>query len=314
MAEDSEKPIIIKRINVAGHGHHGGAWKVAYADFVTAMMAFFLLLWLLSTTSEGQKDAIADYFTPTVGVKDSEGIGFKGGEIPVDEGIRKSDLMPIGIIQGAPPVGELAKDPVQVEREYQEDTEELEKTKAELEKMLQNQLGEFEQNLLIDMTPEGLRIQLIDQDKRPMFQPGSANLADYAKKILSLLKPILVQIPNKMSVTGHTDSSKYGIAKTYGNWELSSDRALTTRRYLRENGLPEDKIVVVLGKADTEHLIPQDPANPMNRRISMVLLRKSIYPYEVPVTEDLMKAPKATDTYDFTLPPAAPKERPYAAP
>lgn len=298
MASDDERPIIVKRIKKVEGGAHGGAWKVAYADFVTAMMAFFLLLWLLSSASESQLEGIADYFTPTVGIRDEMGIGFEGGESAVKDGTKRSKLMPAGIVFGAPPTGEIVKTPDQIKKEYEEETQEFEKLEQALKDKIEDDpdLGEFQDNLLIEQTPEGLRIQLIDQDDRSMFKPGSARLQEYAKAILSKLTPILDSLPNRMSIAGHTDAVKFGINRAYTNWELSADRANSTRRYFRDHtDLSQGKVVVVHGKAYMEPLVPQDRTDPRNRRISMVLLRKSIYPYDVPITDELNKPPTPED-------------------
>ena len=300
---DDERPIIIKKIKKGGHGHHGGAWKVAYADFVTAMMAFFLLLWLIASTSEETKEGIADYFTPTIGLKDEIGIGFEGGVKPESDGTEKDDTTPVGIVFGAPPTGEIVKSPDQLSDDYKVETQVFEKVENQVEKLFEEELGAFKKNLLIDQTPEGLRIQVVDQDKLSMFKPGSAELQPFAKMILRKLAPIIQSLPNRMSVSGHTDSVGYGANAKYSNWELSADRANATRRYLVQSEVDQKKFAVVQGKADRDPLLPHDPTAERNRRISLVLLRKHLYPYEVPAPDDLLRQPKADDLIpNFEIP------------
>jgi chemotaxis protein MotB len=293
MADASEKaPIIIKKIKKGGHGHHGGAWKVAYADFVTAMMAFFLLLWLLSSTTEEQREGIADYFTPTIGLKDAMGVGVEGGETPTEEGEKKSELTDPGIVFGAPPTGPVVKEPVDTPVDYEAEAEKMVEVQKEVQKTIKEQLGRFEQNLMVEHTPEGLKIQLVDQDKTNMFESGSYVLTDAAKAILKQLLPILEELPNRVAITGHTDASSYGVDAAYSNWELSADRANATRRYFRQIGMKPDKVVAVTGKADKDPLIPQDPEDDRNRRISMILLHRHIYPFELPAPPELLEQPK----------------------
>jgi chemotaxis protein MotB len=295
MADDAERPIIIKKIKKGGHGHHGGAWKVAYADFVTAMMAFFLLLWLLSATTEEQKKGIADYFTPTIGVAGEKGIGIEGGKSPTEDGTSKSDMSPPGVVFGAPPTGPIVKDPEEVKKDFEAETEAMKELETELKNAISKDpgMGKFQDNLLIEHTPEGLRIQLVDQDKEPMFEAGSFVLTDQAKEILKVLSPVLQQLPNRVSITGHTDASQYGISTSYTNWELSADRANATRRYLMSIKMPPEKVVVVSGKADMEPLLPNDRTSPRNRRMSLILLHKHIYPFDVPATDELLAPPTA---------------------
>lgn len=302
MADDKNKSskdqsIVIKRIKKGGHGHHGGAWKVAYADFVTAMMAFFLLLWLLAVATKDQKQGIADYFTPTVGVGGEMGIGFKGGREMDEEGNSRNKLSRPGIVFGAPPtVGPIAKAPesgekktpkVEVDQIQAEEIEKKleEKRFKEIEEKIkkaieENQkLSKFKEGLLIDETPEGLRIQLTDLDKISMFELGSSKLKADAEPLLQMLSQVIQQVPNKVSIIGHTDSVTYKNNAEYTNWELSADRANSSRRFFLKTGLPPTRIHKVEGKSDREHLVPEDPKSPKNRRISVILLKKSIAAY-----------------------------------
>ncbi len=306
---DEERPIIIKKIKKGGHGHHGGAWKVAYADFVTAMMAFFLLLWLLSSTTDEQREGIADYFTPTIGIKDSEGIGFQGGERPTEDGTKKDDLTPVGIVMGAPPTGEkVFGDPQIVQKDYEHDAEVMKQAEEDIKKMIEEdtELGRFKDNLLLEQTPEGLKIQIVDQHKLSMFKSGSAELEEHAKLILRKLVPILNSLPNRMSISGHTDNTPFGRSQAYTNWELSADRANATRRFFTQTPLEEEKVVVVSGKASREPLLPTDRANPRNRRISLILLYRHIYPFDVPATDELLAPPTPEDDAELDLRVPAP--------
>ncbi len=294
----SEQNIIIKKVKKGGHGHHGGAWKVAYADFVTAMMAFFLLLWLLSSTSESQKEGIAEYFAPTVGVRDEMGIGFKGGESSDTEGIKKSDLTPPGIVFGAPPSGMISKDKVtKAEAEDGEESQAYEKTASEIKEAFEKDAGlaEFKEHIIIDYTPEGLRIQIIDQNNRSMFKRGSAELEDHAKLILDKITGIIKEKPNNLSVTGHTDSTPYGNNAVYTNWELSADRANSTRRYMEFRQMPDKRFARIQGKADREPLDEKDTKADRNRRIEIILLKKAISKYDVPAPDALLKPPSPDD-------------------
>lgn len=291
MADNSERPIIIKKIKKGGHGHHGGAWKVAYADFVTAMMAFFLLLWLLNATTEVQKKGIADYFTPTVGIAGALGIGVEGGTTPHDAGTQKDDKSPPGIVFGAPQTGPEIKDPKEEKKETEEDKATMDKVEQEIKKEMESdkEFGQFKDNLLIEHTPEGLKIQLVDQDKFSMFESGSSVLQPRAKVLLAKLSEIIKKMPNRISITGHTDGSKYGINAAYTNWELSADRANSTRRFFLTTDMDAKKIAAVTGKAATDPLNPREPLSPVNRRISIILLYRSLYPYETPAPADLLE-------------------------
>ncbi len=297
---DAKAPIIVKKIKKGGHGHHGGAWKVAYADFVTAMMAFFLLLWLLSSTSEGQKDGIAEYFTPTVGLKDSMGIGFEGGEKPSKEGKSKSDLMPPGIVMGAVPPGEAPDAPEQSLVDGTTDANLFTKAEEEIKQAIESDpnLREFSENIIVEQTPEGLKLELRDDDKHPMYLPGSKDLSDFGKKILTALVPFIKRMPNMLSIIGHTDATPLGKAG-YSNWELSADRANSARLYLQAQNLTEKRIGKIVGRADRELLLPEEPASPRNRRIEIILLKGShlaSMPQNQVAPRALLSAPRASDT------------------
>lgn len=386
--------VIIKRIKKADGGHHGGAWKVAYADFVTAMMAFFLLLWLLNATTNAQKRGIADYFAPTVASKSttSGSGGVLGGKSPTEPGSQVSSTAPAGITTSftppqdfqendddntpgqapnpndqnansngnpnapqatsnpngqpsgagqanaagqagptnpssanpflpfnasssaaqtnpyaAPPPAadqadtstapdqkpELGRTPEDktnpavdvgkiTDKQFQKlkaesEEKQFEKAQFDLQQAIQQvpDLKSLAKNLLIDRTEEGLRIQIVDQEKSAMFDTGSTSMSAQAQKLMTLVSQAISKLPNKISITGHTDATPYSGKTDYTNWELSADRANTARRALISQGFPEARIATVVGKADTENLIKDNANDPRNRRISIVVLREN---------------------------------------
>jgi chemotaxis protein MotB len=289
-----EQPIIIKRIKKGGgHGHHGGAWKVAYADFVTAMMAFFLLMWLINTTSPEQKRGIADYFAPASVSETTSGAGgILSGTALGTDGAKQNGSMSV-IQEMAPdskhPDDGKAKDAARSSsdaeatstealREQLRKREEASFASAaqSLRQALQDmpELSELSKNIIIDQTPEGLRIQLVDQEGRSMFNQGSAQPNDRAKLLLRAISKIINQLPNRISIYGHT-SANAGGAKADGDWTLSAGRADASRRILQGAGVDPDRVYQVSGKAASEPLYPDDPALPGNRRIAIVLLREA---------------------------------------
>jgi chemotaxis protein MotB len=367
--------IIIKRIKKAGHGgHHGGAWKVAYADFVTAMMAFFLLLWLLNATTDAQKRGIADYFSPTLATRSltSGAGGVLGGRTVTTEGAEVSNAAPPTIANefsppqetqadddqdssgakpdakpddneangakeftydataeanATPPGQDAAQSAAGGQQGGQQDTGKgvvklTAQEKALLQKLSPGQtvdpaklteaqflalkeereskqfteaqyqlqqaiqqvpdLKPLAQNLVVDRTAEGLRIQLVDQDKSSMFALGSTEMNDAARKLMGLVAQAIAKLPNKVSITGHTDSTPFQRPGTTDNWDLSTQRANASRRALIAAGLPEGRVATVLGKADTEPFVPQDPNDPRNRRVSIVVLRDAPPPPPAP--------------------------------
>jgi chemotaxis protein MotB len=351
--------IIIKKVVKGGGGHHGGAWKVAYADFVTAMMAFFLLLWLLNVTTSEQKAGIADYFAPTAASRASSGSGMiLGGRSLATEGARNSELSsPVVTFKVGPPpplghegqkeaqgdtgdkgaegrkdelpaTAEIATEGEELpERSYRpregeeeperapdvSEGEEPERTevaskgedepraeRAPTEQEIAAKLAEREQalfeaaerelrqalqdvpdmaglaeSLIIDNTPEGLRIQIVDQERQSMFPSGSAHMVHRMQVMIDKIAEVVKQVPNQIAITGHTDAKPFKTDTGYGNWELSTDRANASRRALMEAGLQAERISFVTGKAATEPLIVEDPTLPANRRISIVLLRET---------------------------------------
>ena len=287
MAEGSSgvgPPIIKKVKKITGGGHHGGAWKVAYADFVTAMMAFFLLLWLLNVTTDEQKSGIADYFQPTIASLSRSGAGGVGGGLTISkEGAKTSDNAPTVVVELAPPSFEpppegQATDSQLEEYKAQKEQDAFEAAQIKLEAAMEEspEMQEFQENIQVDMTDEGMRIQIVDQEGGSMFKSGSAEMAASTRKVLSQIAKVIQRLPNSISIAGHTDASPFD-RRGYTNWELSTDRANASRRALVSAGVELERVVKVIGHADMEPLTPEDPFAVQNRRISIVLLR------EVPV-------------------------------
>ncbi len=281
---DELRPIIIKKIKRGGGGHHGGAWKVAYADFVTAMMAFFLLLWLLNVTTEEQKMGIAEYFDPNpkISVTESGANGMLGGLSVSREGAMVTNVQRVAPPEENHPSLKPGQDKITDEQLKQELKKREEENFKKAEKAIQQameanpDLKELQKNLKMDMTPEGLRIQIVDQDGKPMFPSGSATMYERTEKLLQKVAEVIRKMPNEISVRGHTDAIPYSKGNDYGNWELSADRANASRRVLITAGVPDNKINNVLGKADKDSLIPDNPNDPQNRRISIILLRQDL--------------------------------------
>lgn len=286
MAEDGKKPIIKKVIKKGGHGHHGGAWKIAYADFVTAMMAFFLLLWLLNAVTEKQLQGIAAYFAPTTVSKSPSGAGGMLGGKVIGEGVLTSNssasfnpALPPPTFNNGQSDSDADLDQASLERAQRDKEEQqFEETADELRQAVSGipELKELAKNLLVDNTPEGLRIQIVDQQGTAMFPSGSSRMSPQMRRLLGLVATAIKDVPKQVAIAGHTDSTRYADPNGYGNWELSADRALASRRALVEMGFPETRVHRVVGRADADPLVANDLNNPQNRRISIVLLRDSI--------------------------------------
>jgi chemotaxis protein MotB len=279
MAEEHIAPIIVKKIKKGGGGHHGGAWKIAYADFVTAMMAFFLLMWLLGSTSKAQKEGIAEYFQtplhmvlmgPSVGQSDSALKNTGGKDVTLKQGQVKP-------VEGDP--GKLKTVKLEDVKEALKKAEKvkLESLKAKIEQAIEDNatLKQFKSQLKLDITSEGLRIQIIDEQNRPMFENAKAELQPYAKQILREIGKTLNGVDNKISLSGHTDASGYANGETgYSNWELSADRANASRRELISGGMDETKLMRVVGLGSAIMMDKENPFNPINRRISLIVMNK----------------------------------------
>lgn len=279
--EKNKRPIVIKRIKKVAGGHHGGAWKIAYADFVTAMMAFFLLMWLLGSTSKSDLQGISEYFKTPLKVAlmggsssgDRSSIIKGGGEdITRSEGQVKA-----GETEEQKKIKLKAAAEERVRLETQQEIEKLKELKSKIEAAIENnkKLQQFKKQILLDITTEGLRIQIVDEKNRPMFKSGSAQLEEYTRDILREIGLTLNDMPNKISLSGHTDAMPYVTAGgRYSNWELSADRANTSRRELIAGGLAEDKVIRVVGLSSAVLFDKDQPQNPINRRISIIVMNK----------------------------------------
>lgn len=272
---ENNQPIIVKRVKRFGGGHHGGAWKIAFADFATAMMAFFLVLWLLSTATPEQKIAIAGYFKDPIGFSES------GTPYVIDLG-GSPELAPEKTInpeeksEPTPDTSiELNKDQVETMAE-QVERERLELLLQELQNKVEEnpQLQKFKDQILFEITQDGLRIQIMDAENRPMFDIGSARLQPYFEDILLAMADTIKTVPNKISVSGHTDAKPYAGAGEFGNWELSANRANAARRALVAGGYPDGQVARVVGYASSSLFDRKNPFNPVNRRIDIIVLTK----------------------------------------
>ncbi len=275
--------------------HHGGAWKVAYADFVTAMMAFFLLMWLLNVTTKEQKNAISDHFNPshpTISDSKSGSGGLMGGLTMSPQGAMASNKNPMIPQQNSKQRkrGTLSKSTVSKAKEAAE-KKRFEKAAEKIKKaILENKnLAKLAKNILIDVTPEGLRIQIVDQDGSSMFPPGSDKMFGKTKLLLEQITEIVLDMPNEISIRGHTDATRYAKGATYTNWELSADRANASRRVMLGSGVPQDRLNNVMGKADTLPLIVDDPLDPRNRRITLILLKEELTSPPAPDDDELVE-------------------------
>ena len=281
MAGDAKKlqPIIIKRIKKGGHVAHGGAWKIAYADFVTAMMAFFLLMWLLGSTTEGDKKGIADYFGSPLkvslmssgsGAGDSSHVIKGGGQ----DLTRTTGQVKRGDIEAQRSTINLR---ALKEEQIRAEVARLEDLKRKIEEHIDGnaKLAAMKSQLRLDMTRDGLRIQLVDEANRPMFASGSAVVQPYMRELLRAIGEVLGEVPNRLTLEGHTDAQPFsGGERGYSNWELSADRANASRRELIAGGLPDDRTLRVQGLAASSPFDRQDPLAPGNRRISLIVMNR----------------------------------------
>ncbi|MBD8492836.1 flagellar motor protein MotB [Pseudomonas syringae] len=304
---ENNQPIIIKRVKRFGGGHHGGAWKIAFADFATAMMAFFLVLWLMSAATPEELVAIAGYFKDPVGFSDSGSpyvIDLGGSpEMAPDRSLNPE-------IKSTP-----SPDTVPIESEDAEakadqvEKERLEMLLQELQNKVEEspQLQKFKDQILLEITQDGLRIQIVDADNRPMFDSGSARLKPYFEDILLALADTIKDVPNKISVSGHTDAKPFAGAGEFGNWELSASRANAARRALVAGTYPESQVARVVGYASSALYDRNQPLNPINRRIDIVVLTKK--------AQQLIDGDQGTGTAPASPPASAPATpTPPAAP
>lgn len=276
-------PIIIKKVRKRGHAHHGGSWKVAFADFATAMMAFFLLLWLMGSTTPEQKGAISEYFNNPSAVPGSSSMpsptsvqGSGGASTSMIQLGGGMQLHTDTSAEDGPPQQNDAMNAEEAEKRAEAlDRERLKSLLEELKQAIdaREALARFKDQILLDITPEGVRIQIVDHERRSMFPLGSSRLEDFSAKILHELADIIKSVPNRISISGHTDIKPY-VADNYSNWELSADRANAARRALIVGGLPQDKVGRVVGLASSVLLDSAVPDSPVNRRISIIVMNR----------------------------------------
>ena len=281
MSGDSKKlqPIIIKKIKKGGHGAHGGAWKIAYADFVTAMMAFFLLMWLLGSTAEGDKKGIADYFNSPLKLSLMGGASGSGDSSSVVKGggtdlTRSSGQVKAGDVEAQRRTLQLKA--LKAEQRRAEAAR-LEALKQKVEEALaaSPKLAAMKSQIRLDITRDGLRIQIVDEQNRAMFDSGSALVKPYMRELLREIGAVLAEVPNRLTLEGHTDAQPFGAGERgYSNWELSSDRANASRREINAGGLPEDRVLLVQGLASSVLFDPAAPDSPVNRRISIIVMNR----------------------------------------
>ncbi|PJI44287.1 flagellar motor protein MotB [Ferrovibrio sp.] len=331
---EGERPIIVKKIKKGVHAAHGGAWKVAYADFVTAMMAFFLLLWLLNVTTDEQKKGVADYFSPASVSRSLSGAGgVMGGRTILEDGGKISSFgLPTVVIgpsseksdqpdqpqydqrypdaRQPPPAagtqGDRFPDPAEAaqrgagqqnqdgtgggpeqitdlqqidaqaarERVAQAEAESFHELEAQIRQAIQDnpQLAELSKQIVFDNTPEGFRIQLVDEEQSSMFPSGSAAMSDKTRRLMQQVAQAVSKLPNKLAISGNTDAQPFRGQGAYSNWELSADRANAARRAMIEAGVPAERIRQVTGNADQDPLIKDNPLDARNRRIAILLL------------------------------------------
>jgi len=288
MSDDTQQPIVVKKIKKGGAGAHGGAWKIAYADFVTAMMAFFLLMWLLGSTAEGDMKGIAEFFQNPLkvglqggsGSGDSSSILMGGGE----DLTRSVGQVKRGDVHGDKTVNlDAARDPSlepkgnDAYQFEQRERAQLVDLKGQIEALIEasSTLRAMRNQLIMDITSEGLRIQIVDEKNRPMFAQSSAQLQPYTQELLRAIGKALNSVNNRISLSGHTDATQYaGGDRGFSNWELSTNRANASRRELLAGGLEDGKVIRVVGLADIIPLNPEDPYDAINRRISIIVMNK----------------------------------------
>ena len=274
MTEKKLQPIIIKRVKKGGHAAHGGAWKIAYADFVTAMMAFFLLMWLLGSTAKGELQGISDYFNSPLKVAMSGGDGSGTATSIIPGG--GNDLSKVhGQVKRSDADKSRKSTETSREKRAQQDAERIKALQDKIESMISNspKLNEYRSQIRLSITPDGLQIQIVDDQNRPMFDSGSALVKPYMRDILREIGSALGGVENRISLAGHTDAVPYGNSERgYSNWELSADRANASRRELVAAGMPDAKLGRVVGLASSDLLEPDNPRSPANRRITITIL------------------------------------------
>lgn len=309
---ENNQPIIVKRVKKVAGGHHGGAWKIAFADFATAMMAFFLVMWLMTVATPEQKKLISGYFQDPVGFSESASpyvIDLGGTPTPAPD----RTLNPEPQDEKSPAEDAQADvDKLQAESIAEEvERERLELLLQELQNKVEEnpQLQNFKDQILFEITQDGLRIQIMDAENRPMFASGSARLQPYFEDILLAMTDTIAAVPNKISVSGHTDAAPFVGRGGYGNWELSSDRANAARRVLIAGGYDDEQVARVVGYASSALFDREKPLNPVNRRIDIVVLTKKAQRAIEGGQSDAAEPPA-----DAGSPPAAPAIAPPVTP
>jgi chemotaxis protein MotB len=300
MADEGLRPIIVKRIKKVSGGHHGGAWKIAYADFVTAMMAFFLLMWLLGSTTKGDLNGISDFFKTPLKVAMSGGSGSGDSSSVIQGGGKDLTARSGQVKKGDTPAPKKTYDLKAAKAALEKDEGiRLQQLKAKIEATIEANplLKKYKNQLLLDITSEGLRIQIVDEQNRPMFALAKADLQPYTREILHVIGITLNEVPNRIGLSGHTDSTPYLSDVGYSNWELSSERANASRRELIKGGMEEGKILRVVGLASAANLDRKDPFNPINRRISIIVMNKK--------TEETVMRDNASVQAPLGTPPAS---------
>ncbi|MBC7395657.1 MAG: flagellar motor protein MotB [Variovorax sp.] len=272
------QPIIIKRVKKTAHAHHGGAWKIAYADFVTAMMAFFLLMWLLGSTAKGDLQGIASYFQSPLKVEMAGGSG-AGASSSIVTGGGKDLTRTVGAVKRNDGSKGKESAPLNIEdpkrEQAKQDARRMNELRAKMDALIaaNPKLRDFRSQIKMQVTIDGLEIQIVDDQNRPMFDTGSSLVKPQMRDILHEIGSALNGIENKVSLAGHTDATPYGNGdRGYGNWELSADRANASRRELVASGMPDDKLVRVVGLAASDLLDKGNAMAPVNRRISITVL------------------------------------------
>ncbi len=314
MSEEAARPIIVIKRKKKAAGHHGGAWKVAYADFVTAMMAFFMVMWLVASVSKEQRAAMFEYFhNPSM----EQGHSVKAAPGQAGPGGASTSLIRLGGGLDAPktvtiqhkqkgPTDNVVGDSTTTDAK---EKEKLESLYEDLRKAISagQALEPYKDQLLLDITSDGLRVQVVDKQNRPMFDNGSAALKDYTEKILVELAKNLNGVPNRISISGHTDARPYaGNIKRYSNWELSADRANAARRALIAGGLDEKKIARVVGLASSVLFVKDEPFNPINRRISIIVMTRRAEDTALSPDAPTAAAPAPAETTEVESAPANP--------
>jgi chemotaxis protein MotB len=307
MAGDAKKlqPIIIKRVKKGGHAAHGGAWKIAYADFVTAMMAFFLLMWLLGSVTEGDKKGIADYFNTPLKIALLSGGSGSGDSSHVIKGGGQDLTRSTGQVKNGDIPAERKTINLQALKAEQrrQEMERLKGLRDKVEDILANnpKLAAMRSQIRLDMIRDGLRIQIVDENGRPMFDSGSALVKPYMRELLAEIGKVLADVPNRLTLEGHTDATPYGAGERgYSNWELSSDRANASRRELIYGGLPEERVMRVQGLASISPFDSNDAHAATNRRISIIVMNREaelrISGGDPPIADVAAAAPDAPST------------------